>query len=98
MQFSYIIQKMKPKYAQIAAHPNPQAGIAYAMFEIARDHLLSIVGPFQGGKVILCGGIQINMPKPCDDYFETHFFKVYQDGREVQDLMHVFKSDLKYSN
>ena len=68
------------------------------MFEIARDHLLSIVGPFQGGKVILCGGIQINMPKPCDDYFETHFFKVYEEGKEVQDLMHIIKTDLKYSD
>ena len=89
---------MKPKYAQIIAHPNPQARIAYAMFEIAKDHLLSIVGPFQRGKVILCGGIQINMAKPCEDYFETHFFKVYQDGKEFQDLMHVFESDLKYSD
>ena len=40
MQFSYIIQSMKPKYAQIAAHANPQTGTAYAMFEIARDYLL----------------------------------------------------------
>jgi hypothetical protein len=60
---------MKPKYAFIAANPNPQAGIAYAMFEIARDHILSIIGPFQGDKLIVCGGIQINMAKPCDDYF-----------------------------
>jgi hypothetical protein len=88
MQFSYIIQNMKPKHAQIAAHPNPQTGTACAMFELARDHLLSIVGPFQtGDEVILCGGIQISMAKPCDDNFETHSFKAYKDGKAVQDLM-----------
>ena len=98
MQFAYIIEKMKPKYDKIAAHPNPQTGTAIAMFELARDFILEIVGPIHGGKVILCGGIQINMAKPCEDYFETHFFKVYKDGKEEQDLMHFIKADLKYKD
>jgi hypothetical protein len=65
------------------------------MFEIARDLLLQIVGPFHG-RVILCGGIQINMARPCDDYFEPHFFEVYKDGKKVQDLMNAFVTDLDY--
>jgi len=55
------MQKMKPKYHSIAAHAYPQAGIAYAMYEIARDYILDIQVSIPGGKVILCGGIQINM-------------------------------------
>jgi hypothetical protein len=38
------------------------------------------------------------MAKPCEDYFETLFFEVYQEGKKVQDLMHVFETDLKYKD
>lgn len=74
MQFRYIIENMKPKFAQISKHSNFQTGIAYAMFEMARDFIVGIVSGFTHGKIILCGGIQINMAKPCEDYFETLFF------------------------
>ena len=68
------------------------------MFEIARDYLLSICESFHGGKVVLCGGIQINMAKPCEDYFETLFFEVYEEGKKVTDLIHVFETELKYDS
>ena len=48
---------MKPKFGKISKHPNVQAGIAYAMFELARDFILGILIGLKGGKVILCGGI-----------------------------------------
>jgi hypothetical protein len=38
------------------------------------------------------------MAKPCEDYFETHFLKVYEDGKEVQDLMQVFETETFYSD
>jgi hypothetical protein len=53
------------------------------MFEMARDYILNIIESFHGGKVVLCGGIQINMPRPCEDYFECHFFEVYEEGKKV---------------
>jgi hypothetical protein len=64
---------MKPKFTQISKHPNVQTGIAYAMYELARDFILGILSSFQG-KIIIVGGIQINMSKPCEDFFETSFF------------------------
>ncbi len=66
------------------------------MLEVSRDYLKEIVSPQYKGRVILCGGIQINMPRPCDDYFEPYFFEVYEDGKKVRDLMHAFKAELKY--
>ena len=68
------------------------------MFEIARDFLLGIIGGFDHGKVILCGGLQINMQKPCEDYFETHFFEVYEHGKKINDLIHVFNTELTYAD
>ena len=81
---------MKPKFSQISKHPNVQAGIAYAMFDLARDFILGILSGFHGGKIIICGGIQINMSKPCEDFFETSFFEVYENDKKTMDLMHVF--------
>ena len=91
------MEQMKPKFSTIAAHANPQAGIAYAMFEIARDYLLGICESFHGGKIVLCGGVQINMAQPCEDYFEPLFFEVFEEGKKVADLMHVFETDLSYA-
>lgn len=57
-QFKYIIEQMKPKFSQISKHPNVQTGIAYAMFELARDFILGILSALPtGGKVIICGGL-----------------------------------------
>ena len=88
---------MKPKFNKINKHTNVQAGTAYAMFELARDYLLGICDGYKGGKVILCGGLQINMAKPCEDFFETLFFEVHENGQKIQDLMHVFDIELGYA-
>ena len=38
------------------------------------------------------------MPKPCEDFFETGFFEVYEDGKKTLDLMPVFDTELAYSD
>ena len=38
------------------------------------------------------------MPKPCEDFFETGFFEVYENGKKTMDLMPVFHTELAYAD
>jgi hypothetical protein len=68
------------------------------MFELARDYILKIcLSSSVKGKVILCGGIQINMKQPCEDFFETLLFEVYENGKKVMDLLPVIENEMVYS-
>jgi hypothetical protein len=61
------------------------------MYELVREFILNIVkSDFTPGKIILCGGIQINMLKPCEDLFETHFFEVWEKGEKAIDLLPIY--------
>ena len=67
------------------------------MYELARDYIMKIcLSNTIKGKVILCGGIQINMKKPCEDFFETLLFEVYENGEKVADLLPAMENDFVY--
>ena len=60
-QFAYIVEALKPHYAEIVAHEEPMVALAYAMYEVTRRYIESIVIPIAGAKVTMLGGIQINV-------------------------------------
>ena len=103
-QFSFIIQALGPKMGQIKkavdeSGVDANAATAYAMFDLAREFLLkiSLTSDFKG-KIVLLGGIQINMKRPCEDLFEPLMFECYQNGAKIKDLMHVVNNELNYSH
>ena len=66
------------------------------MYDIIKDYLLQICYDLPRGKLILCGGIEVNMNEPCEDFFEPHFFEVHENGTKTLDLMHVFEREMAY--
>lgn len=63
------------------------------MYELIRDFLEQVVdvdfgiGHGMKGKLILLGGIQINMPTNMMDYFEPLMFEIRSKGEPTIDLM-----------
>ena len=97
LQFTYIIEAMKSKFLQASQHSEQNVGVAYAMYELVRDFILNICkGDFYTGKIFICGGIQINMLKPCEDFFETLFFQVWENGTKTMDLMPLMENEMTY--
>ena len=47
------------------------------MFEIAKDYIKSIT-KVTTGKLVLIGGIQINMKHPCEDFFNPMMFEIHE--------------------
>ena len=72
-----------------------QSELTRQMFQICYSFLKKIINT-KKGRVIVLGGIQINMPRPMNDYFQPLVFEIYEQDKEVVDKMHVFKEPLKY--
>eukprot|EP00930_Biecheleria_cincta_P068126 TRINITY_DN5525_c0_g2_i1.p1 TRINITY_DN5525_c0_g2~~TRINITY_DN5525_c0_g2_i1.p1 ORF type:complete len:688 (+),score=106.48 TRINITY_DN5525_c0_g2_i1:289-2064(+) len=83
------------KHAQaISETENPMASSAYAAFYIVLDRIRKVVNTkFGSGKLVLIGGIQINMPHALmDDHFLPIVFEVQQAGQETEDLIESFSN------
>lgn len=71
-----------------------QAELARQIFEISKAKIDRIVdtdfghGHGKKSKLILLGGIQINMPHPMPDHFEPLMFEIRSQGEETVDLLH----------
>lgn len=88
MQQSWLREAIGPKCMECKAQPNPIAAVTHAAYEGVEAALLRIVNTkFSTGKLVLLGGIQINMPAPYEDHFMPKFFKVMSDGEETIDLL-----------
>jgi hypothetical protein len=48
------------------------------MYDIVQKFVREIVNTIPGGKVILVGGIQINMKKPIEDMFMPMCFEILE--------------------
>lgn len=80
------------------------ASAAYQAYEMVKDRMMKIVNTeFGSGKLVLVGGIQLNMPHPeMEDHFLPMMFEVRQEGQPTLDLMQYFfdsstQQDLKVS-
>jgi len=95
-QMKYIISQLYDKIDGINAMPDEngrQAELAKQTYEIAQVFLDKIIDPNFGktygknGKLIILGGVQINMPRPMPDYFMPIRFEIRQLGEPTVDLM-----------
>mmetsp|Transcript_47757 Transcript_47757/g.120380 ORF Transcript_47757/g.120380 Transcript_47757/m.120380 type:complete len:691 (-) Transcript_47757:422-2494(-) len=92
MQMDEIKQEFVPHAEAISKSENPMAAAAYVAYEMVKDRTLKIVNTkFGSGKLVLIGGIQLNMPFPdYADHFLPLMFEVRQEGQPTQDLMKHF--------
>ena len=68
-QMDFIKRGVWRQRARIAAKPQPEVELAFVVFELVRDMMLSIVNTegLTHGKIVLLGGLQINATP--EDYF-----------------------------
>ena len=68
-------------------------GIAFAMYEVVRDYVKTIMKATKGVKLILVGGIQINLKKPIEDMFLPISFEVFEHNKPVEDKSEIFNNN-----
>jgi len=54
------------------------SALAFAMYEIVRKFVMDIVRTIPDVKLVLLGGIQINMKKPIEDMFLPLCFEIHE--------------------
>jgi len=67
-------------------------GLAFAMYEVVREYVRTIMKATKGVRLILVGGIQINLKKPIEDMFLPISFEVFELNKPVEDLSEAFKN------
>jgi hypothetical protein len=66
------------------------SALAFAMYEIVHTFVKDITKTIPDIKLVLVGGIQINMKKPIEDLFLPISFEVFEHDKPVKDLSVVF--------
>lgn len=95
MQMGWIKSQIMPHAERIKEQQNPMVALAYQAFESVRAKMNKIVNTdFGSGRLVILGGIQINMPQPCKDHFLPMVFDMLQDGHAKEDLMEAFSCPL----
>jgi len=88
MQQSWLREQMAPFAGDIARAPDPIAALMIYSFELVHQKMMEIVNTdFGTGKLILLGGLQINMSEGCEDHFCPFKFEVLSAGKPPVDLM-----------
>ena len=67
------------------------SALAISRFEIIHQFVKDIVKTIPDVKIVLVGGIQINMKKPIEDMFMPLCFEILEHNMPIQDLSVVFK-------
>ena len=49
------------------------------------------------GKLVLIGGIQINMKAPCEDFFNPLMFEVHEVDKPVRNLFNSYMKEQSYN-
>jgi hypothetical protein len=70
------------------------SALAISMFEIIHQFVKDIVKTIPDVKIVLVGGIQINMKKPIEDMFMPLCFEILEHNMPIQDLSVVFKKTI----
>ena len=93
-----ILAKACHESDPIAMENIQQAELTKEIYNVIHNFINQIVNvdfhQEHPGKLILLGGIQINMPKPMDDYFQPLLFEIRSLNKETIDLMNIFDKNL----
>ncbi|EOD17527.1 hypothetical protein EMIHUDRAFT_234190 [Emiliania huxleyi CCMP1516] len=88
MQQSWLKQRINRRFGEIESSDDQMKALIHVAYEAVKEKLLGIINTdFGSGKLILVGGIQINMPKPWEDHFQPLYYKVHQKGAEPVDIL-----------
>ena len=68
------------------------SALAFAMYEIVHTFVKDITKTIPDIRLVLVGGIQINMKKPIEDLFLPISFEVFEHDKPVKDLSVVFQN------
>ena len=71
------------------------SALAFAMYEIVHQFVKDITKSIPGVRLVIVGGIQINMKKPVEDMFLPLCFEVFEHDKPVKDLSVVFQKEKK---
>jgi hypothetical protein len=94
MQIGWIKDQLEPHVDEIKGQENPMVALSYQAYEMVKGKVERIVNlNFGKGRLVLVGGIQINMPAPFKDHFLPLSFNVRQKGETTKDLMRAFSCD-----
>jgi len=92
MQMEWIKAQIEPHVDRIAAQTNPMGALAYQAYEMVRAKMEKVVNlDFGNGRLVLIGGIQINMPGCFRDHFLPLMFEVRQKSKLTESLLSAFK-------
>jgi len=95
-QMQYIIHEVNKRWKSIDSKPTEdakQAALTYEMYKICKDFVEGIVDAeakcYAGkhARIVVLGGIQVNMPYPMADYFQPLTFMVFEHGKPPVDLL-----------
>ena len=88
MQQSWLKQRINRRFGEIESSDDQMKALIHVAYEAVKEKLLGIINTdFGSGKLILVGGIQINMPKPWEDHFQPLYYKVHQKGADPVDIL-----------
>lgn len=90
-QQCWLREKLAPEMEEIKKAKEPVVELYYKLYKLIEKEILKIVNMNYGpGKLVLLGGITINMPHPMPAYFLLLHFSIRGEGQETKDLMGSF--------
>ena len=95
-QMQTIVQHVRERFRAIGAHPSGKmVALVLEVYELARARMLAMadLGQLNGGQLALLGGVQINMPRPMEDFFLPLSFELRCEGKPVVDLLPMLTGD-----
>merc|ERR1712107_617633 len=96
---SWIKAQLSPHLDVIRKQEDPLAALAFQAYCSVRSQIEKIVNTdFGSGRLVLIGGIQLNMPTPYADHFLPIMFTMRQAGREEVDLLEAFDCPISESS
>lgn len=88
MQQCWIREKITAAMPRIKADKEPLKALIYSAYEAVKDNMMDIANTdLISGKLVLLGGIQLNMPRPMEDFFMPLMFQVTSRDNEAVDLL-----------
>ena len=87
-QQSWLRKHVRKDFHNISRNGEPLQALMLVAYEAVKTKLLKCVNTnFGTGKLVLIGGIQLNMPDPSAEHFQPLTFTVESAGQDPEDLL-----------